>query len=110
MLSNKEELASRSHDITKLNPVIQYVDDTILILPAYPTQAKLIKDILMDYATSIDLKLNFHKSTLIPINCDDSLSSAGQYLWLEDRVHAIHLPRSSPGYFKTNGAGSIKIL
>ena len=31
----------------------------------------VIKDILTDYATSIGLKLNFHKSTLIPFNCNE---------------------------------------
>lgn len=53
-------------------PVIQYGDDTIIILPACPDQARTIKDILSGYAASIGLKINFHKSTLIPINCDAS--------------------------------------
>ena len=52
-------------------PVIQYADDTILAMPACTTQARIIKDILSDYATSIGLKINFHKSTLIPINCHE---------------------------------------
>ena len=52
-------------------PVIQYADDTILAMPACTTQAMIIKDILSDYATSIGLKINFHKSTLIPINCHE---------------------------------------
>ena len=52
-------------------PVIQYADDTILAMPACITQARIIKDILSDYATSIGLKINFHKSTLIPINCHE---------------------------------------
>ena len=49
--------------------MIQYADDTIIILPACPNQARTIKDILSDYAASIGLKINFHKSTSIPINC-----------------------------------------
>ena len=48
------------------------MDDTIIILPACPDQARMIKDILSDYVVSIGLKINFHKSTLIPINCDAS--------------------------------------
>lgn len=55
-------------------PVVQYADDTILIMPACPAQALLIKDILTDYASSIGLKINFHKSTMIPINCEVALS------------------------------------
>lgn len=56
-------------------PVIQYADDTILVLPACPRQATLVKGILTDYATSIGLKINFQKSTLIPINLDEVSTS-----------------------------------
>ena len=55
-------------------PVIQYADDTIIIMPACQDQAQLMKGILTDYATSIGLKINFHKSVLIPMNCDENLS------------------------------------
>ena len=51
-------------------PVIQYAEDIIIVLPACETQATTIKQILSDYATSIGLKINFHKSTLITMNCD----------------------------------------
>ena len=51
-------------------PIIQYANDTILLMPACPRQAVIIKNILSDYAQSIGLKINFHKSTLIPINLD----------------------------------------
>ena len=50
-------------------PVIQYADDTILVIPACMQQAQVIKTILTDYASSVGLRINFHKSTLIPINC-----------------------------------------
>ena len=36
-------------------PVIQYVDDTIIVLPAYLRQAAKIKQILEDYAPPLDL-------------------------------------------------------
>ena len=49
-------------------PVIQYADDTILVMPACLQQALTMKGILIDYASSIGLRINFHKSTLIPIN------------------------------------------
>ena len=57
-------------------PVIQYANDTILAMPACTSQAVIIKDILSDYATSIGLKINFHKSTLMPINLDASAASS----------------------------------
>ena len=50
--------------------MIQYADDSIILLPASAEQARTIKGILSDYAASIGLKINFHKSTLIPINCE----------------------------------------
>ena len=55
-------------------PVIQYADDTIAVLPASVSQAQVLKSILVDYATSVGLKINFHKSTLVPINSDPVLA------------------------------------
>ena len=49
-------------------PVIQYADDTIILLPACLHQAIRLKKILTDYADSVGLHINFSKSTLIPIN------------------------------------------
>lgn len=49
-------------------PVIQYGDDTIVIMPAVIEQAEHMKKILQDYAMSVGLRMNFHKSTLVPIN------------------------------------------
>ena len=57
-------------------PVIQYIDDSILVLPACPLQVSLIKEILTDYASLIGLKINFQKSTLIPINLDETESTS----------------------------------
>ena len=56
-------------------PVIQYADDTILAMPACPAQAMTIKTILSDYATSVGLKINFHKSTIIPLNCGQEVTN-----------------------------------
>lgn len=49
-------------------PVIQYADDTIVIMPADVTQAMRMKQIMQDYAVSVGLRFNFQKSTLIPVN------------------------------------------
>ncbi|XP_073367667.1 uncharacterized protein [Aegilops tauschii subsp. strangulata] len=49
-------------------PVIQYADDTIIVMPACRVQANCMKQILTDYADSVGLHINFHKSTLIPLN------------------------------------------
>jgi retron-type reverse transcriptase len=49
-------------------PVIQYGDDTLIIVPADQDQVRVMKDILEKYAQSTGLKINFHKSSMIPIN------------------------------------------
>lgn len=49
-------------------PVIQYTDDTIVVMPADSVQAEHMKQILIAYASSVGLRINFQKSTLIPIN------------------------------------------
>lgn len=51
--------------------MVQYADDTILIMPACPTQVACMKKILLDYADSIGLKINFHKSMMVPMNVHD---------------------------------------
>ena len=56
-------------------PLIQYADDTILAMLACPAQAMTIKTILSDYATSVRLKINFHKSTIIPLNCGQEVTN-----------------------------------
>jgi len=49
-------------------PIIQYVDDTLLIMQADARQLFCLKALLQSFATSTGLKVNFHKSCLIPIN------------------------------------------
>lgn len=48
--------------------VIQYADDTILILPAESEQLLTIYQHLESYARAAGLKINFHKSQLVPVN------------------------------------------
>jgi hypothetical protein len=60
-------------------PVVQYADDTLIIMPACSHQVTMMKSILEKYATSTGLQINFHKSSLIPINLSDekAISIAG---------------------------------
>ena len=44
------------------------------MLPSSVSQAQVLKSILVDYAKSVGLKINFHKSTLVPINSDPVLA------------------------------------
>ena len=52
-------------------PVIQYADDTIIVLPADVDQLHTIKAILDSYARATGLKINYGKSQLMPINVND---------------------------------------
>jgi hypothetical protein len=49
-------------------PVVQYVDDTILVMQANEEQLILLKEILHKVTLSSGLIVNYHKSCLVPIN------------------------------------------
>jgi hypothetical protein len=49
-------------------PIIQYADDTLLIMEACPLQLFTLKAILNTFADSTGLKVNYAKSSLYPIN------------------------------------------
>jgi hypothetical protein len=49
-------------------PIIQYADDALLILPAELDQVLALKKVLNDFSPSTGLKVNFHKSSMVPIN------------------------------------------
>jgi hypothetical protein len=61
-------------------PILQYADDTLLVLPADIDQVMALKKMLNEFASSTGLRLNFHKSSMVSINVSDdvmnSLSSA----------------------------------
>jgi hypothetical protein len=48
-------------------PIIQYVDDTILIMEACPWQLLVLKSLLHTYVESTRLKVNYAKSNMYPI-------------------------------------------
>jgi hypothetical protein len=49
-------------------PIVQYANDTIIILQADVDELSILKDLLEEYSAFIGLKVNYHKSSLIPIN------------------------------------------
>jgi retron-type reverse transcriptase len=49
-------------------PIIQYADDTLIILPAEIDQLTHLKLILDEFAISTGLRVNYHKSNIYPIN------------------------------------------
>jgi hypothetical protein len=48
--------------------IVQYTDDTLLILQACPIQLTALKEVLETFAQATGLKVNYSKSCLIPIN------------------------------------------
>jgi hypothetical protein len=51
-------------------PIIQYADDTLMIMPADLHQIMALKEILFTFSASTGLHVNYHKTTLVPINID----------------------------------------
>jgi hypothetical protein len=49
-------------------PILQYVDDTLLIMEACPRQLFALKAILNTFAIITCLKVNYFKSRMVPIN------------------------------------------
>jgi hypothetical protein len=49
-------------------PILQYADDTLIIVPADMEQLDNLKDILSNFTISTGLKINYQKSSMIPIN------------------------------------------
>jgi hypothetical protein len=50
--------------------MVQYADDTIIVMQGEEQQLLILKDILQKIAISSGLMLNCHKSFLVPINVD----------------------------------------
>jgi hypothetical protein len=49
-------------------PIVQYADDTLLIMKACPKQLFFLKAILNSFATSTGLRVKYNKSNMYPIN------------------------------------------
>lgn len=53
-------------------PVLQYADDTLLLVRAEVTDIRRLKKTLDDFASATGLSINFSKSTLVPMHVDDN--------------------------------------
>jgi hypothetical protein len=53
-------------------PIVQYADDTLLFMQADARQLLCLKALLQSFADSTGLKVNYHKSCLVPINVAES--------------------------------------
>jgi hypothetical protein len=57
-------------------PIVQYADDTILVMQANEDQLVLLKGILHSITLSSGLVVNYHKSCLVPINVSPEKASS----------------------------------
>lgn len=57
-------------------PIVQYADDTILVMKACENQLLHLKDILHKVAMSSGLVVNYQKSCIVPINIDQDKTSS----------------------------------
>jgi hypothetical protein len=47
---------------------VQYADDTLIVVPVEVSQLQHLKQLLIQFAASTGLKVNFNKSFLVPTN------------------------------------------
>jgi hypothetical protein len=57
-------------DFGQKYPIVQYADDTLMIMPVDSGQLVHLKEVLHIFSQSTRLHVNFHKTTLVPINID----------------------------------------
>ncbi|XP_016168905.1 uncharacterized protein LOC107611504 [Arachis ipaensis] len=60
---------------------LQFIDDTILFCPSEDETMKNYKRLLRWFELMFGLSINFDKSSLIPINCDEQLVQRMCSLW-----------------------------
>jgi hypothetical protein len=56
-------------------PIVQYVDDTLLIMEACSRQLFALKALLNTFADSTGLRVNYHKSNIYQINVPEDRMS-----------------------------------
>ena len=56
-------------------PVLQYADDTLIILPGCSAQLTCLKSILSDFSSFSGLQINFEESTFLPMNLPQDVAA-----------------------------------
>jgi len=57
-------------DATLSCPVLQYADDTLILMKGDVASMTVLKRILEDFSAATGLMINFHKSTFVPMHVD----------------------------------------
>jgi hypothetical protein len=67
--------------------VLQYANDTLIIIRAIPEHVANLKAVLDSFSAATGLVINFHKSTFVPIKTDKTIALS--------MAHAFGCPVSS---------------
>jgi hypothetical protein len=70
--ASSENLLAHPLDPTLSCPVLQYADDTLIILKASPVYVENLHNLLLQFSTATGLHINFDKSTFVPIHLDQA--------------------------------------
>jgi hypothetical protein len=63
-------------------PILQYVNDTLILIQGCPDQACYLKEILDVFAATTRLTINYTKSTFVPINLDRKIKDQFPTFWV----------------------------
>lgn len=61
-------------EFTQGFPIVQYADDTLLIMEGCSSQLLHLKTLLEYFALSSGLKVNYSKSTMVPISISEDMA------------------------------------
>jgi len=62
-------------DPSQTCPILQYADDTLLLLRGDLADVSKVKHILDQFALATGLRINFHKSTAVPMHMDEQFAA-----------------------------------
>jgi hypothetical protein len=83
-------------------PIVQYADDTLLIMKVDAQQLLFLKSLLNCFAESTDLMVNYRKSQMLPINVSEEKNSETSLdFWLLNWHLRFYLPRLANGNHQT---------
>jgi hypothetical protein len=91
-------------------PIIQYADDTLLIMQADARQLFFLKSLLITFAEATNLHVNYKKSQMLPINIsEEKLHNLAQTFGCvvgSSWFPTIHIPWLTHGHNQTKNGGS----
>jgi len=83
-------------------PIVQYADDTLLLLKADAKQLHFLKALLNTFAESTGLKVNYKKSLMIPINVsEEKIQHLARTFGCTVGSNAFYLSGLTNGHHKT---------